>query len=131
MTDRREMFYGANANAFKKAGELRTSMTPSELALWEELKGKKLGLKFRRQHPIGHFIADFYCHELKLVVEVDGEIHQQKDQAEYDQGRDYEMKELGLNIIRLSNDQIRKDINGSVNKIKDKCQKLQKSLPRP
>lgn len=70
------MFYGAKPHIYKKAKFLRKNMTDSELKLWEVLKGKKiLGLRFRSQHPIDIFIADFYYHPVKLVVEVDGGIH--------------------------------------------------------
>lgn len=72
----RKMFYGASSALFAKAKQLRENMTPSELLLWQELKENKLGVRFKPQHPLKYFIADFYCHQLKLVIEVDGEIHQ-------------------------------------------------------
>ncbi len=82
------MFYNAKPHIFEKAKMLRKYMTNSELILWERLKGKQLlGFRFRPQHPIDIFIADFYCHPLKLVIEVDGGIHKTADQREYDIGR--------------------------------------------
>ena len=67
-----KMHAGANKFIFQRARELRDRETNAELVLWGYLKGKPLGLKFRRQHPYAVFILDFYCHALKLVIEVDG-----------------------------------------------------------
>ena len=79
-------------------------MTPAEAHLWERLRAGKLnGLHFRRQHPIANFILDFYCHQYHLGLEIDGEIHFQIDQKERDIGREIELKELGLKILRFSN----------------------------
>ena len=120
------MFYGANPGIFAKAKELRDKLTPAESILWEKLSGNKfLGFKFRRQHPIGCFIADFYCHKAKLVIELDGNIHEVPENKEYDQGRDYEMREMGLKVIRFTNEQVLSnietvlsDLEGHLNSIK-------------
>lgn len=70
------LFYGASHLIMSRARELRKKMTPSEKTLWEYLKNKQLlGLRFRRQHPIDIFIVDFYCHNIKLVIELDSDIH--------------------------------------------------------
>src|SRR5881394_3542767 len=70
--------------------KLRQSSTKAEEILWQHLRNKKLdGLKFRRQHPLDNFIVDFYCHEKSLAVEVDGQIHDIKENAEYDKHRTY------------------------------------------
>jgi len=75
------------------ARELRKTETSAEKLLWEMLRDRKLlGLKFRRQHPIGRYIADFFCHEIGLVIELDGAIHENMDQKEYDAIRDEFMK---------------------------------------
>ena len=67
---------GARDETFNTAHTLRSSMTEAEKVLWNELKSRKFqGLKFRRQHPIHWYIADFYCHEKRLVIEIDGGIH--------------------------------------------------------
>jgi hypothetical protein len=72
------LFYGASQLIMSRAGELRKKMTPAEIALWKHLKNKQLsGLRFRRQHPIDIFIVDFYCHYLKLVIELDRGIHKE------------------------------------------------------
>ncbi|SDZ55159.1 MULTISPECIES: endonuclease domain-containing protein [Rhodonellum] len=105
------LFFGASPEIHKRARELRKRLTPSEKILWETLKGKSFrGLKFRRQHPIHKFIVDFYCHELKLVIEIDGGIHDTMDQKEYDMGRTFELNELGLEILRFGNEMILSDI---------------------
>lgn len=98
------MFYGAKPEIFEKAATLRNNMTEAEKILWEKLKDRKLFLsKFRRQHPIDIFIVDFYCHNAKLVVELDGEYHLNKDQIEYDSARSAEIENWGLKIIRFTN----------------------------
>ena len=75
-------------------------MTVAEDRLWEQLKEKKLlGLRFRPQHPIDIFIADFYCHPLKLIIEVDGGIHKSIEQKEYDLGREGELEIWGIRVI--------------------------------
>lgn len=93
--------------------QLRQNQTPAERALWQELRGRKLkGHKFLRQQPIIYqnipkqkfFVADFYCHAQKLVIELDGPIHD--FQIEYDQNRDAIMSELGLRVVRLKNEEL-------------------------
>ena len=92
VSDNVSMFYGAKAHIFEKAKLLRKNMTEAELLLWKQLKGKKmLGLRFRPQHPIDIFIADFYCHPIKLIIEVDGGTHLSLQQKEYDIGRAAEL----------------------------------------
>ena len=101
------MFYRANAGTLRAAGILRRNMTKAELILWDKLRNKEIfKSKFRRQHPIDIFIVDFYCHEYKLVIEIDGEIHNNKENSEYDDGRSAELQKLGLIILRFTNDQI-------------------------
>ena len=81
----RTMFYGASTNTFDKARLLRNNMTEAETIMWDKLKNRSLfNARFRRQHPIGIFIVDFYCHEYKLVIEIDGEIHLKNEVIEYD-----------------------------------------------
>ena len=105
--DKDNMFLGASPLIFQRAEELRKKMTEAEKKLWEVLKNKKLGgFKFRRQHPILKFILDFYCHEAKLGIEIDGEVHNSKGQKFYDDDRTEILKEYGINIIRFYNDEI-------------------------
>jgi very-short-patch-repair endonuclease len=97
--------------------DLRKSITPEELLLWYKIKGKRLGHKFRRQHSIGHFIADFYCAEKKLVIELDGSQH--LDNVEYDKERTDYFESLNIKVVRFWNDEINKNIEGVVMKIKE------------
>ena len=77
------MYFGAKPDLLEKAKVLRKNMTNAEKILWDRLKDNQvLNIRFRRQHPIDLFIADFYCHSARLAIELDGEIH--KSQAEYD-----------------------------------------------
>ncbi|MEE4350048.1 MAG: endonuclease domain-containing protein [Pacificimonas sp.] len=84
------------------AKKLRRKMTPPEVHLWQHLRLRPYGLKFRRQHPIGRYVADFYCHPLKLAVEVDGETHAHGTQPERDMNRDRFFAETGVATVRIS-----------------------------
>ena len=95
-------------------------MTPAETALWERLKNKQLyGLKFRRQHPLHHFILDFYCHAHKLVIEVDGGIHQQ--QSDYDEARTEWLTQRDFKVIRFTNEEVLKNIEAVLQTIAKAC----------
>ena len=98
------MFFEASAEIFARAKSLRANMTTSECRVWEEIKSSFAGFKFRRQHPMGPYIADFYCHKLKLVIELDGKHHyDNKSQMLLDKQRDEDMKKWGINILRYPN----------------------------
>jgi very-short-patch-repair endonuclease len=100
----RTMFYGAKADTFRFAEQMRKNMTAAEQLLWENLKQNKLlGFRFKPQHPVKKFIADFYCHKAKLVVEIDGDIHNTDSIKEHDKNRSYELENLELKVIRFSN----------------------------
>lgn len=87
--------------------ELRQSSTFAESVLWERLRGRKLdGLKFNRQHSIGNYIVDFYCASKKLIIELDGAVHESADQKEKDEFRDEILKDMGFMILRFKNAQI-------------------------
>jgi len=93
VSDEVSMFFGAKPEIFEKASVLRENMTQAEKILWEKLKDRTLfKQKFRSQHPIDIFIVDFYCHSLRLVIEVDGDYHLEKNQHEYDIGRSGELE---------------------------------------
>jgi very-short-patch-repair endonuclease len=117
--------YNADAETVEFAKALRKRMTPSEKLLWERLRKKNIsGLQFRRQHPIGFYIADFYCHEIRLVIEVDGLIHNKQQQKEHDDNRSAEMDRLGIKVIRLSNDEVKNHIGYVMKRIHDEISKL-------
>ena len=101
------MHVGAKPELFRYAQEMRKNPTESEKVLWNILrKFRSQGYIFRRQHPVDIFIADFYCHKLKLIVEVDGGVHYSQQAMEYDDGRSAEFEKYGLNVIRFTNDQV-------------------------
>jgi len=109
---------GANAIIFKNAHELKEQLTPTEKILWNCLRSKRLnGLKFRRQHPVLHYIADFYCHEANLIIEIDGGIHNEPHKKESDEARTNTLKECGITVLRFTNDDIVYDLNAVLNKI--------------
>jgi very-short-patch-repair endonuclease len=108
----RNMFYRASRNTFEKAHGLRNNMTEAEKILWNELKNRKVfKTRFRRQHPIDIFVADLYCHEYKLVIEIDGEIHSIHEIQEHDDGRTYEIEKFGIKTLRFTNNQIFTDLD--------------------
>jgi len=95
MTPQHAYYYNASREIMDTAKRLRKIMTPAEKLLWQELKGNKInGRHFRRQHPIYRYIADFYCHKEKLVIEVDGLYHNNPEQHYDDNNRDATMKEV-------------------------------------
>lgn len=88
----------------ERARYMRQNPTSAERILWRKLRGKQLGgFRFRRQHPIHRFIVDFYCAEARLVVEVDGAVHNEPGHAEYDEDRQRFLHGLGLRVLRFSN----------------------------
>jgi very-short-patch-repair endonuclease len=99
-----------------KRKEMRDTMTEAESVLWEHIRSKKLGVKFRRQHIIGNYIPDFVALSHKLILEVDGEIH--KYQKEQDEQRTFELNEKGYKVIRFTNEEVLHNINSVLDKIK-------------
>ena len=99
---------------------LRQDQTKAEQVLWEELRNRRMGYKWRRQCGIGSFIVDFYCAELALVIELDGPIHD--EQKEYDAFRDSELAKRNLKIIRYKNDEVLFDRERVMREIKSLCE---------
>ena len=101
------MHAGAKPELFRYAQEMRKNPTDGEKALWNILrKFRYKGYIFRRQHPVNIFIADFYCHKLKLIIQVDGDVHDSEQAIQYDDGRTAELEKYGLSIMRFTNDQV-------------------------
>jgi len=98
--------------------ELRNNQTKAEDILWQYLRGKKLGVKFRRQHSIGGYILDFYCIDRKLVIEIDGEIHNTSEAKEYDDIRDKFFTSLDFAVMRFKNSEVENDIDLVIERIK-------------
>lgn len=102
------------------ARRLRKDLTFPERLLWSRLRGGRLaGLKFRRQHPIGDFIVDFYCHEHRLAIELDGESH--ADRGEADHTRQKDIERLGVHVVRYGNDDVLQDIDTVLEQILREC----------
>ena len=103
----RDMYFGAKPDLFKLAKEMLKNPTQSERVLWNILRKYRIkGFLFRQQHPIYIFIADFYCHKIKLVVEVDGDVHFNDESQEHDDGCTGEMEKFGIKVIRFTNEQV-------------------------
>ena len=97
--------------------DLRNYGTKGEAYMWKVLKNKQTGYRFNRQKPILHYVADFYCHELSLVVEIDGDSHNGRESQEHDSRRDREMKAIGLRVVRLSDEDVKRNPLGSAQQI--------------
>lgn len=104
------MFFGASNLIFENAKLLRKNMTSAEKILWYHLKQNVSGFKFRRQHPLGLYIADFYCHKAKLVIELDGSVHNLEKVKEDDIVRQQTLEGDGLKVIRFTNHDIHNNI---------------------
>ena len=99
--------------------DLRKEMTPSEKSLWKALRDNFQGFRFRRQHVIGDYIADFICLPARLVIEVDGEYHSTPQQRMLDETRTAYLKEKGYRVIRFTNDEVDFQIKEVILKIKE------------
>ena len=102
------------------ARELRKSSTRSEATLWEFLRNYGTGVKFRRQHPMGPFVLDFYAPAIRLTIEVDGSIHEDRYQREYDNFRQELIETCGVVFLRFSNNRLEKDMQSVLSEI-DEC----------
>ncbi|OGY36119.1 MAG: hypothetical protein A3E36_00860 [Candidatus Andersenbacteria bacterium RIFCSPHIGHO2_12_FULL_45_11b] len=100
---------------------LRKRMTAPELVFWTAIRSRKLkGYKFRRQYSTGRYIIDFYCPKVRLGVEIDGDSHFTNNQKQYDALRQEYINALGIKILRYTNDEIMKNLNGVLEDI-SKC----------
>jgi very-short-patch-repair endonuclease len=105
------LYYGASNELIRYAKSSRSNMTPSENTLWQHIKNNQLaGYKFRRQHPIATFIADFYCHQKRLVLEIDGGYHNTTSQQKTDINRTAELERFGIQVLRFTNNEIENSI---------------------
>jgi len=119
------------------ARQLRNNSTLSEVLLWQNIKGKSYGYEFHRQVPIDEFIVDFYCHELKLALEIDGSTHDYY--FEHDESRQKKLESFGITIIRFSDIDVKRNVNDvlraieitilEIEKIKDQKAKTSPSPP--
>lgn len=100
--------------------QLRHNLTPAETFLWNQLKSRKFqGKRFTKQHSIGQYIVDFYCASEKLIIELDGEVHNNPISQDYDQNRTIDLKTLGFRIIRFENKMVFENLASVLVEIKD------------
>ena len=111
----------ATRNSMRSAKRLRRSMTPPEALLWQLLRRSPAGVKFRRQYPIGPYVADFYCPSAKLVVEIDGQIHNFDERANHDFERDQLIGKLGIRVERIAASEVMRDAASVAQSIVDLC----------
>ena len=109
---------------FQIAERLRRDMTATEKIIWDRVCKNQLGVRIRRQHPVWKFIADFYCHEVRLVIEIDGGIHLLPENKEYDISRDIILKEFQIEILRFTSDEVIKETSLVIERIKSTIEKL-------
>ena len=111
------MFYGAGPIVFELAKKLRNNVTPTEMILWGRLKDYFPELKFRRQHPISLYIVDIYCHSQKLIIEIDGSIHNLEEIKTNDAIRQKDLEELGLRVVRFTAKEVMHDLDSVLRRI--------------
>ncbi len=116
---------------WERARAMRKEPTAGEKKLWSRIRNEQLGAKFRRQHPLGPFIADFYCHEHHLIVEVDGDTHGDPDRMQYDQEREGILRSFGLRIKRYTDTDVLKNTDAVVADLKDYVDALSSSNSLP
>jgi very-short-patch-repair endonuclease len=104
-----------------KARALRRAMTPPEIRLWQILRARPAGLKFRHQHPAGPYVLDFYCAAAKLVLEVDGVAHDMGDNPERDLRRDAWLQTRGYRVLRIPAVELKDNAEGVLRQILDIC----------
>jgi len=105
---------------YERARELRHNMTPAEKILWEKVRHNRLnGLPFRRQQVIDGYIVDFYCHAKALIVELDGDIHD--EQKDHDSERDEHLIVRGFRVLRFTNNEIKVNLETVLQKLREAC----------
>ena len=115
------MFYKAGPLIFVIVCLLRSNTTNPGTKLWEFLRTKPGGFKFRRQHPLGIYIADFFCYQLKLAIEVDGRIHERADIRQTDAERQKLIEADGIRVMRFTNEQVLTNIEAVIKTITAYC----------
>ena len=105
---------------------LRENMTEAETILWSLIRKKQIGFQFRRQVSIDHYVVDFYCIKLNLAIEIDGGIHKNTDQHEYDVFRKEIIESNNITFLRFKNEEIFYNLTDVIKTIKKKCHELSK-----
>ena len=115
----------------KKARTLRRTMTLPEVLLWRALRGRPGGFKFRRQHPAGRFVLDFYCESARKGIEVDGMAHDMGDNPQRDAARDAWLEAAGISMVRIPAREVLRSIDDVVRFLVDQCQPLHQPVAGP
>jgi len=113
-----ELHKGSTPESFKLSQVLRRHETSAEKILWQYLRNRKLcGKKFRRQHTILKYVLDFYCHECKLAIELDGQVHLEESQKKHDEERTAWLNDSNIRVIRFKNEEVFRDLFKVLKKI--------------
>ncbi|MEX0782687.1 MAG: endonuclease domain-containing protein [Dehalococcoidia bacterium] len=118
-------------NNVPAARHLRRPLTPTEETLWAALRNRGTGWKFRRQHPIGVYVLDFYCHQLRLAIEVDGAVHGSVEARREDAERQAVIEEEGVSFVRFQAWEVEKRLDWVLTQIDKACSQLSALTPTP
>ena len=122
---RKTMHLYASPRIFGNAKNLRRNLTPTEELLWTYLRNRQIeNVKFRKQHPMSRYVADFYAHEVKMVIELDGKHHENPDQLFYDMDRTEVLAFYGISILRFKNEQVLHSIKEILEEIKNEIVRI-------
>jgi len=110
-----KVYTQAHLNTFRK--HLRNNMPQPERKLWFYIRNKQLGIKFRRQHSIGKYVVDFFCCELKLAIEIDGNSHFTEQAQAYDHQRTRDLNKIGIKVLRFTNNEVNQNLEEVLVKI--------------
>lgn len=117
----------AKLSTIIKARYLRKEESKAEKILWKELRNGKLGVKWRRQHPVDMFILDFYAPSLKIAIELDGSVHNIKENKEYDLDRTFYLESKSIKVLRFWNSEVEQDLERVLNKVREEIKKYNTS----
>ena len=118
----RIIYYRKANKAF--AIKLRNESTYAEALLWKYIRNRSLGVQFHRQVPLDKFIVDFYCHELKLAIEIDGITHEGSEAEQRDETRQKRLEDLGVSFIRFADNDVKTNIQGCYTALQMKVDEL-------
>lgn len=109
----------------------RREMTMAEEYIWSELRDKQLGVTFRRQCPIGDFIADFACLPLRLIIEIDGKYHESPEQRQDDESRSSSLAGMNYQVLRYTNEEVLNSLSAVINDIRQQIYRIQTNKNSP
>jgi len=107
------------------ARTLRKNMTLAEILLWQQIKGRALGVQFHRQVPMDRYVVDFYCHEIMLAIEVDGNSHNNPQKFELDNQRQKRLEAFGVKFLRFTDNEVKDNLDGVIKILSRKVKELE------